>query len=51
MCAIPEDRQRRGLILDFDISENMILEKYDKEPFSYKGRINREEVKNMRKKL
>jgi simple sugar transport system ATP-binding protein len=51
MCAIPEDRQRRGLILDFDISENMILEKYDKEPFSYKGRINREEVKKYAKEI
>ncbi len=51
MCAIPEDRQRRGLILDFDISENMILEKYDKEPFSYKGKINREEVKKYAKEI
>lgn len=34
---IPEDRQKRGLILDFDISENTILENYYKTPFANKG--------------
>lgn len=35
---IPEDRQRRGLVLDFTVAENLILENYDKDQFS-KGAI------------
>jgi ABC-type uncharacterized transport system ATPase subunit len=31
---IPEDRQRRGLILDFSIGENMVLQTYGEPPFS-----------------
>lgn len=31
---IPEDRQKRGLIFEFDIAENMILETYSKPSFS-----------------
>mgnify|MGYP000993856538 CR=1 FL=1 len=45
VSSIPEDRQRRGLVLDFTVSENMILENYYKEPFSTKGRLNHENIK------
>ena len=31
---IPEDRHKRGLILDFSVSENLILKDYNKEPYS-----------------
>ncbi len=31
---IPEDRQKRGLIFEFDVAENLILEKYDQDKFS-----------------
>jgi ABC-type uncharacterized transport system ATPase subunit len=31
---IPEDRQKRGLVLEFDVAENMVLETYGKPPFS-----------------
>lgn len=31
---IPEDRQKRGLIFEFDIAENLILESYSKPLFS-----------------
>lgn len=34
---IPEDRQKRGLILDFKLFENMLLEKYVSEPYSKNG--------------
>lgn len=34
---IPEDRQKRGLILDFKLFENMLLEKYESEPYSKNG--------------
>jgi len=42
---IPEDRQKRGLVLDFDISENTILENYYKTPFANKGIL---QYKNIR---
>ncbi|QQY80812.1 ABC transporter ATP-binding protein [Keratinibaculum paraultunense] len=44
--TIPEDRQRRGLVLEFTVAENMILENYYKEPFSTKGRLNHESISN-----
>lgn len=31
---IPEDRQRRGLVLDFSIAENIVLQTYDQSPFA-----------------
>ena len=34
---IPADRQRTGLILDFDIGENLILKRHDKAPFCRRG--------------
>ena len=34
---IPEDRHRRGLVLDFSLSENLVLHDYDKKPFSERG--------------
>lgn len=40
ISTIPEDRQRRGLVLDFTVAENMILENYYKEPFSKNGILN-----------
>lgn len=40
MNSIPEDRQKRGLILDYPIKDNLILERVRKEPFSKKGRLN-----------
>jgi simple sugar transport system ATP-binding protein len=34
---IPEDRQRRGLVLDFSLAENIALHDYDHEPASRYG--------------
>ena len=31
---IPEDRQKRGLVLDYTIEENLILEVYNRPPYS-----------------
>lgn len=39
LSSIPEDRQKRGLVLEYTIAENLILENYMKEPFSKKGRV------------
>ena len=40
MGHIPEDRQRRGLVLDFNLAENLALHDYGKEPFSRLGFLN-----------
>jgi simple sugar transport system ATP-binding protein len=40
MGHIPEDRHRRGLVLDFNLAENLALHDYGREPFSKLGWIN-----------
>ncbi|MCR5603706.1 MAG: ABC transporter ATP-binding protein [Lachnospiraceae bacterium] len=37
IAYIPEDRQERGLVLDYDLRDNLILKKYYKSPFENKG--------------
>jgi simple sugar transport system ATP-binding protein len=37
---IPEDRQKRGLILDFSLAENLILGSHFQSPFSTRFRMN-----------
>lgn len=34
---IPEERNKEGIVKDFNISENFILEDHDKEPYSHKS--------------
>lgn len=34
---IPEDRHKRGLVLDYTLEENLILEVYNRPPYSKKG--------------
>jgi simple sugar transport system ATP-binding protein len=40
MAHIPEDRQKRGLVLDYSMEENLVLEIYGDEPFSRRGFLN-----------
>ena len=49
--TIPEDRQKRGLVLDFTVAENMILENFYKEPFSKYGVLNHKEIKQFSEEL
>jgi ABC-type uncharacterized transport system ATPase subunit len=37
---IPEDRHRRGLVLEFSLAENLVLHDYAKAPFAKKGFLN-----------
>ena len=41
VATIHEDRQKRGLVLNFTVAENMIIENYKKEPYSKKGFLNK----------
>lgn len=40
---IPEDRQNFGLVLDFDLADNLALKSYFDEPFSKHGMLKRSE--------
>ena len=44
VSTIHEDRLKRGLVPDFTVAENVIIEKFYKKPYSVKGRINNEAV-------
>lgn len=48
---IPEDRQRRGLVLEMKIEENIALQTYYKKPFSNHGFVNHKEIKTYAKRL
>jgi ABC-type uncharacterized transport system ATPase subunit len=39
VAHVPEDRQRSGLILDFDVAENIVLDSYYAEPYSHGMRM------------
>ncbi len=51
LCNIPEDRQKRGLVLDFTVAENMILENYSKPEFSKGFRLLENNIKKFAKEL
>lgn len=51
IAHIPEDRHKRGLVLDYSMEDNMVLEVYNKEPFSKKGLLNRKEIKTYAKRI
>ncbi len=42
---IPEDRQKRGLILSSPLTTNMVIKEFDKAPFSRKGVLNKDEIR------
>lgn len=48
---IPEDRQSFGLVLDFDLSTNLALKQYYREPFSSKGILNEEKFEQFGSRL
>ncbi|MGO1368410.1 MAG: ABC transporter ATP-binding protein [Senegalia sp. (in: firmicutes)] len=48
---IPEDRQKRGLVLDFTMAENMVLENYNKKPFSKNGVLSYENIEKFARDL
>ncbi|MDI6871256.1 MAG: ABC transporter ATP-binding protein [Bacillota bacterium] len=48
---IPEDRHKRGLILDFSVAENLILATYDRRPFASGINLNQGEVRKHAERL
>ena len=41
---IPEDRQTEGLVLDFSVAENLILESFEKPPFTLRQVLQRQAI-------
>lgn len=46
MTQIPEDRQKRGLVLEYSIKDNLILESVDKDHFSKNGILDFRKIEN-----
>lgn len=41
VSSIPADRQKHGLVLDFSVEDNLILQNHGEEPFSHRGMLER----------
>lgn len=48
---IPEDRQKHGLVLDFSIAENMVLQTYYQKPYAQMGILQNKVIAKKAKKL
>ena len=44
VSSIPADRQKHGLVLDFSVEDNLILQNHGDEPFSHKGILKRDAI-------
>ena len=51
MSHIPEDRHKHGLVLDFSLAENMVLQRYWQEPFQKNGFIQHSEIRKYADRL
>ena len=51
LAHIPEDRQLRGLVLDYSIEYNMVLEIYCDPPYSRHGFLQRDAIRSHAEKL
>jgi len=48
---IPEDRHKHGLVLDFTLEDNIILQTYYRPPFSKGGVLKRDQIRSYARKL
>jgi len=51
VSSIPEDRQKHGLVLEFTVSENMVLQNHAEPEFANKGFLKKSEISIHTKKL
>ncbi len=51
MAHIPEDRQQRGLVLDYSVEDNFILENYWKDEFNRHGFLKRDAIRKNSEKI
>ena len=51
MSHIPEDRHKHGLVLDYTLEQNLVLQQYWQQEFHKKGFIKRDAIRNYANKL
>jgi ABC-type uncharacterized transport system ATPase subunit len=51
VAHIPEDRQARGLVLGFTIAENLVLGKHHRPPFSHRGLLSLDAIREHAERL
>lgn len=52
ISSIPADRQKHGLVLEFSIEDNLIIQHFEEEPYAKGGFLNREAIrKNATKQM
>lgn len=51
IAYIPEDRHKRGLVLDYSLENNVVLKAYKNKPFSNKGIINKKAIREYAKEI
>lgn len=51
ITSIPADRQKHGLVLEFSVAENLILQNYMKEPYSKNGVLKKDAIMAHAKEL
>ena len=51
ISSIPADRQKHGLVLEFSVAENLILQNFEKEPFSSHGILRQESIEKQAQEL
>ncbi len=51
MSHIPEDRHKHGLVLDFTLEQNMVLQRYQEKQFQTRGFINKGAVREYAQRL
>lgn len=51
MAHIPEDRQKRGLVLDYTLAENFVLENHGSAPYSRNGFLQAEAISGQAERL
>ena len=51
LSHIPEDRHRHGLVLDYTVAENSVLQQYFQAPFSKNGFLKHDEINNYGEQL
>ena len=51
MSHIPEDRHKHGLVLDYSLEDNIVLQRYWDEEFTHNGFLRRKNIRNYAERL
>lgn len=51
VSSIPADRQKHGLVLEFSVADNLILQHFEEAPFSKNGILNKKAISDNAKEL